>query len=114
MKYYVANFTISCQEDIKTAAAELLADAAGEAGFEAFEETEGGMKGYVQTDLLDRDMLDEQIKNFVLPDVKINYTLQPVEDRNWNEEWEKQGFEPITVGDIIIYDAKRGWPMWLI
>ncbi len=109
MKYYVANFTISCQEDIKTAAAELLADAAGEAGFEAFEETEGGMKGYVQTDLLDRDMLDEQIKNFVLPDVKINYTLQPVEDRNWNEEWEKQGFEPITVGDIIIYDAKRGY-----
>lgn len=89
-------------------AKELLADAAGEAGFESFEDTENGIKGYVQTDMLDHNMLGELIRNFILPDVNISYTLSPMEDRNWNEEWEKQGFEPIVIGNnIVIYDAKH-------
>ncbi len=89
-------------------AKELLADAAGEAGFESFEDTKRGMKGYVQTDMLDHNMLEELIQNFILPDVNISYTLSPMEDRNWNEEWEKQGFDPIVIGnDIVIYDAKH-------
>ncbi|EPH19305.1 50S ribosomal protein L11 methyltransferase [Hoylesella oralis] len=108
MKYYVVDFIISCKEEIKDMAKELLADAAGEAGFESFEDTENGIKGYVQTDMLDHNMLGELIRNFILPDVNISYTLSPMEDRNWNEEWEKQGFEPIVIGnDIVIYDAKH-------
>ena len=108
MKYYVVDFIISCKEEIKDMAKELLADAAGEAGFESFEDTENGIKGYVQTDMLDHNMLGELIRNFILPDVNISYTLSPMEDRNWNEEWEKQGFEPIVIGNnIVIYDAKH-------
>lgn len=108
MKYYVVDFIISCKEEIKDMAKELLADAAGEAGFESFEDTENGIKGYVQTDMLDHNMLGELIRNFILPDVNISYTLSPMEDRDWNEEWEKQGFEPIVIGnDIVIYDAKH-------
>ena len=108
MKYYVVDFIISCKEEIKDMAKELLAKAAGEAGFESFEDTENGIKGYVQTDMLDHNMLGELIRNFILPDVNISYTLSPMEDRNWNEEWEKQGFEPIVIGNnIVIYDAKH-------
>ncbi len=108
MKYYVVDFIISCKEEIKDMAKELLADAAGEAGFESFEDTENGIKGYVQTDMLDHNMLGKLIRNFILPDVNISYTLSPMENRNWNEEWEKQGFEPIVIGnDIVIYDAKH-------
>ena len=108
MKYYVVDFIFSCKEEIKDMAKELLADAAGEAGFESFEDTENGIKGYVQTDMLDHNMLGELIRNFILPDVNISYTLSPMEDRNWNEEWEKQGFEPIVIGNnIVIYDAKH-------
>ncbi|ETD21269.1 MULTISPECIES: 50S ribosomal protein L11 methyltransferase [Prevotellaceae] len=108
MKYYVVDFIISCKKEIKNMAKELLADAAGEAGFESFEDTKRGMKGYVQTDMLDHNMLEELIQNFILPDVNISYTLSPMEDRNWNEEWEKQGFDPIVIGnDIVIYDAKH-------
>ena len=33
MKYYVVDFIISCKEEIKDMAKELLADAVGEAGF---------------------------------------------------------------------------------
>ena len=109
MKYYVADFTISCKKEVKDIAKELFVESAGEAGFESFEETEHGIKGYVQIELLNRKILDENIQRFILPDVSITYTLSFIEDRNWNEEWEKKGFDPITIGNnIIIYDAKHG------
>ena len=94
MKYFEADFVISpCSPD----AADLLAAIAGEAGFESFEETPTGLKGYVQQQLFDQSTLQTALADFPFDNVNITYTIREAEDRDWNEQWEQEGFEPIIV-----------------
>ena len=105
MKYLVAEFKIECQDGMIQIARDLLTDALGEAGFETFEDTEDGIKGYVQESLFDENAMNDVISNFMLPDVTINANIQEAEYKNWNEEWEEAGFERIN--SITIYDARH-------
>lgn len=108
MKYLVANFKIKVQEDLMQVCRDLLADSAAEAGFESFEDKEDGLEGYVQKELFDKDVLDANIENFPIEDANIEYEVKDAEDKDWNQEWEEQGFEPICVDDqVLIYDAKH-------
>lgn len=108
MKYLVAEFKIECQDDMIQIARDLLTDALGEAGFETFEDTEDGIKGYVQESLFDENAMNDVISNYMLPDVTINANIQEAEYKNWNEEWEEAGFERININDsITIYDARH-------
>lgn len=107
MKYLEAKFIINSPEDIMQTAKDLLADMAGEAGFESFEDTATGINGYVQEQLFNREMLDAGIATFPLSTVSVSYTVNKVEDQDWNEAWESEGFAPINIGNsIVIYDAK--------
>lgn len=108
MKYLVAEFKIECQDGMIQIARDLLTDALGEAGFETFEDTEDGIKGYVQESLFDENAMNDVVSNFMLPDVTINANIQEAEYKNWNEEWEEAGFERININDsITIYDARH-------
>ncbi len=108
MKYLVATFNIEVEADLLEASRDLLADGAAQAGFETFEETEQGMDAYVQKELFDREALDAYIADFPISDAHITYSIQDAEDKDWNQEWEEQGFEPIYVADqVVIYDAKH-------
>ncbi len=108
MKYLVAEFKIECQDGMIQIARDLLTDALGEAGFETFEDTEDGIKGYVQESLFDENAMNDVISNFMLPDVTINANIQEAEYKNWNEEWEEAEFERININDsITIYDARH-------
>ena len=108
MKYLVAEFKIECQDGMIQIARDLLTDALGEAGFETFEDTEDGIKGYVQESLFDENAMNDVISNFMLPDVNISANIQEAEYKNWNEEWEEVGFERININDsITIYDARH-------
>lgn len=108
MKYLVAEFKIECQDGMIQIARDLLTDALGEAGFETFEDTEDGTKGYVQESLFDKGAMNDVISNFMLPDVSISANIQEAEYKNWNEEWEEAGFERININDsITIYDARH-------
>ena len=94
MKYFEAEFVIS---PLSPDAADLLAALAGEAGFESFEETPTGLKGYVQQQLFDQSALQTALADFPFDNVDITYTIREAEDRDWNEQWEQEGFEPIVV-----------------
>ena len=108
MKYLVATFNIETTADLLQACQDLLADGAAEAGFESFEETETGMEAYVQKDLFDKEALDAYIADFPIIDTRITYDIKDAEDKDWNQEWEEQGFDPIFVNDqVVIYDAKH-------
>ena len=108
MKYLVATFNIEAEADLLEASRDLLADGAAQAGFETFEETEQGMDAYVQKELFDHEALDAYIADFPISDAHITYSIQDAEDKDWNQEWEEQGFEPIFVADqVVIYDAKH-------
>ena len=108
MKYLVATFNIEAEADLLEASRDLHADGAAQAGFETFEETEQGMDAYVQKELFDRETLDAYIADFPISDAHITYSIQDAEDKDWNQEWEEQGLEPIYVADqVVIYDAKH-------
>lgn len=108
MKYLVAEFKIECHDGMIQTARDLLADALGEAGFETFEDTDEGIKGYVQQQLFDKNGMEDIIKNFILPDASISVDIEDAEYKNWNKEWEEAGFERIDIGGrITIYDARH-------
>ncbi len=108
MKYLTTSFSIKAEESLMQTCRDLLADGAAEAGFEAFEETEKGLDAYVQKELFDQSALDAFIASFPIPSAEITYTIAEAEDKDWNEEWEDQGFAPICINDqVLIYDAKH-------
>ena len=98
MKYLKANFYIT---PVSQPARDVVAALAGEAGFESFEETDFGMTGYVQAELFDKSKLDEDLLNLPFPDTKVKYDIQEMEDKDWNEGWEREGFEPIHIGKRV-------------
>lgn len=108
MKYFVANFKIECEPELMQPARELLSAAACEAGFEAFEDTEAGLQGYVQRPLYNKEALDEAIADYMPEGATVTYDVEEVPDQDWNQGWEEEGFEPIGVSEnLIIYDAKH-------
>ena len=108
MEYLKVVFTLNVANEDMEAAKDLLADLAAAAGFEAFEETDDKLVGYVQPQLLDKAALDEAIADFPITSARIAYEMVEAENRNWNEEWEANGFEPICIeGRCIIFDARH-------
>ena len=106
MKYYEVDFTIvPCSQD----AQDILSALAGEAGFETFEETATGLKGYVQQTLFDEEVLKLVLEGFPFENVSLSYSIQEAEDKDWNEQWEQEGFEPIVVrdGKLVIHDGRH-------
>ena len=113
MKYIKATFTIT---DINgkainniimlQTAKDLLCEIAGRAGFESFEDENNIVYGYIQKELFDKDLLDNNIQFIPLNNIKISYILQDIKNKNWNEAWEETGFEPIIIKNkCIIHDT---------
>ena len=105
MKYYEVTFTIQPLSDDSR---DIVAALAGEAAFETFEETTDGLKGYVQQQLFDEALLRQTLDACPLPDLSVSYTVSEAEDRDWNEQWEQEGFEPIIVDNrLVIHDGRH-------
>ncbi len=106
MKYFEVEFRISPYSDD---ASDLLAALAGEAGFETFESVPDGLKGYVQQSLFDEQVLKDSLSDFPFEGVAITYDIREAEDRDWNEQWEQEGFEPIIISDgaLVIHDGRH-------
>lgn len=104
MKYYEVEFTVP---DI-SGAADLLVSYAGDIGFEAFDESGDRLMGYIQRQLYDEEALKAMVDEFPMGSEKIVYTVREAEDKDWNEQWEQEGFEPIPIGkDICIHDGRH-------
>ena len=109
MKYKIADFKIACTPELTQIAKDLLPDLMGEVGFESFEDTPDGLKGYIPADLMDTNSLKQVLDTFPLESVNISYTLSDTEDKNWNEAWENTGFAPINIDNqVLVYDARTG------
>ena len=112
MKYFEAIFELRIQNselrELMQDARDVLAAMAGEAGFETFEETETGLKGYVQRALFDEEALKTALDDFPFEGITVTYDIHEAEDRDWNEQWENEGFEPIVIPpSIIIHDGRH-------
>ena len=99
MKYFEVTFSVNpCNET----ATDILSALIAETGFESFVECEGGMQAYVQQSLFDEDALKNIIAEFPIPETEITYTITEPEDKDWNEEWEKNFFQPIVIEDRCV------------
>lgn len=99
MKYFEVTFSVNpCNETIT----DILSALTAEIGFESFVECEGGMQAYIQQSLFDEEALKNIIADFPIPDTKITYTITEPEDKDWNEEWEKNFFQPIVIEDRCV------------
>lgn len=99
MKYLEVTFTTHpCNETVN----DVVSALAGDIGFESFVECEGGIQAYIQQALFNKEVLDEMISEFPIPNAKVEYTVKEAEDKNWNEEWEKNFFQPIIIGDRCV------------
>lgn len=82
----------------KELGSEILVAELGEKPFESFIETEFGITAYIQKALWTEDVL-EDIFILTSPEFTVSYTIEEIEQVNWNEEWEKN-FEAIDVDGI--------------
>lgn len=99
MKYLEFTFrTIPCTE----VANDVLSAVLAEAGFESFVEQPDGINAYIQKDLYNESVLKGALADFPLPDVQTEYSYTEAEDKNWNEEWEKNFFQPIVIDNRCV------------
>lgn len=99
MKYFEVTFTAQpCNETITDVLSGLTADI----GFESFVECENGMKAYIQQSQFDETALQQVVEDFPIPGASISYSITEPEDKNWNEEWEKNFFQPIVIDNRCV------------
>lgn len=116
MKYFVTKFRISAAnapmgEAQMNTARELCAALAGYAGYESFEDTPEGVDGYIQQGAFDEVALNAAFADFPLEGAVVSFSTDVAEDKNWNEQWEKEGFDPIIIGDRCrIHDIYHAAP----
>ncbi|QQS51586.1 MAG: 50S ribosomal protein L11 methyltransferase [Bacteroidota bacterium] len=93
MKYTAINIEISEPNGEKQ---EILVAILDSLGFEGITETTTGAVGYISSLQYDRDMLELSLAGVKdTLHAKIVHE-EPVEEKNWNEEWEKN-FKPVIV-----------------
>lgn len=96
-----AKSEITSFEDIYDLAAAFLA----EAGFESFESDDKWMTAYISSKESGGrnpgEIAAEALTSFPMP-VEFNISSQFIEGKDWNEEWEKNYFQPILIDDMCV------------
>jgi ribosomal protein L11 methyltransferase len=82
----------------KELGSEILVAELGELPFESFIESDFGVVAYIQKQFWTENIL-EDLHILNSPEFVVSYTIEEIEQVNWNEEWEKN-FESIEVDGI--------------
>lgn len=83
MQYTVVKIKMSELGDQR----DLLVYELGDEGkYDSFEETQEGLNAYVPTAQFDRQWLEERLAKV---EGEVSYEAEALEDKDWNEEWEK-------------------------
>ena len=73
-----------------------------EVGFESFVESDAGVNAYISEKSFSNEVIAEVLENIPLFDVAVKYEIEQIKGCNWNEEWEKNFFQPIIIQDKVI------------
>ena len=82
----------------KELGSEILVAELGELPFESFIDSDSGIVAYIQKQFWTENILDD-LHILSSPEFQISYTIEEIDQVNWNEEWEKN-FEAIEVDGI--------------
>lgn len=78
---------------------EILISDLSDINFEAFLETEDGVEAYIEESDLNMKEVEEVFNKLREADFEISHTSSVLEEKNWNEEWEKN-FDPVEIKDL--------------
>ena len=95
MKYTEVDITLSKTNPFR----DLLVYNLGDEGpYDSFEEKKDGLKAYVPTDNFDEQFLHDTIDDLksMDSDLRVEYTVTDLADKDYNEEWERQ-HQPVLV-----------------
>lgn len=92
MQYLYIDITIT---PFSESIADIVTAFLGEIGFDSFEQTETGINAYIKKDDLIEETLISTLDDIAIPDVSFSYTIHEMENKDWNEEWEKNNFDPV-------------------
>lgn len=85
--------------------ADLAADALAACGYEAFEETSGGIVAYCTATNYDAEATNHAIDT-LKQYAPISYTVTDIPDRNWNTLWEQHSYRPICIDNrCVVHDS---------
>lgn len=101
MNYIEVEFACEPNNEIVTS---VLSATIGEIGFESFVENEIGVLAYIQESLYDEGQLESLLADFPI-EAKISFSHKKVENKNWNEEWEKNYFQPLIIDNRCIIQS---------
>lgn len=85
--------------DLQPEQKEILIAQLAEAGYEGFEETDGGLDAFINKKDFDKSLLHEISYKYQTP-----YTSEKIAATNWNKIWESN-FEPVIVEDYVAVRA---------
>ncbi|HSZ24758.1 MAG TPA: 50S ribosomal protein L11 methyltransferase, partial [Cytophagaceae bacterium] len=102
MRYIEVKITTSAE------LSELLIAELAEIGYDSFQEIDSGLDAYIEQDLFLEVKLQELIEKYSKTE-SISYSFGLMEDKNWNEEWEKN-FQPVIIGEDCIVRASFHFP----
>jgi ribosomal protein L11 methyltransferase len=77
---------------------EILTVHLAELTFDSFVDTEDGVLAYAPVGDWNESALDEIVKSMRAMEAEVAYSIQEIEQQNWNAEWESQ-FSPIDVSE---------------
>lgn len=82
-------------------ATDLLAALLGDIDYESFVPDADGLTAYIQAPLWNEENIKAVIEEFPF-DCQIKMTHNRIEGKDWNEEWEKNYFQPIIIGEKCV------------
>jgi ribosomal protein L11 methyltransferase len=104
MDYFEITFTCDSPIDATTIF-DMLAAGLGEIGFESFMQNDERLFAYIPAIAFETIKLEACLKQFPLENVQFHYTSTFIKAQNWNEEWEKNYFQPVRIGNECMVRA---------
>ena len=83
---------------------DVLTSQLGESDFESFVSTETGFEAFIPENLFQEETVKMVLEPFS-ENFKFEILSEKIEDRNWNEEWEKNYFKPLVVAKECVVRA---------
>lgn len=102
MRYTQYTFAVEGEQtsELLETAYDLLSGMLAPLGFDSFQQEGTQLLAYIPTEDITADLsIEHLLADFPIPSLTFHYQTLQIEDINWNEEWEKNYFQPISLAD---------------
>lgn len=99
MKYTKAIFKLSPDNDTNR---EILVAYLSQLDLESFDETEDELNAFFPVGKISPSSINDCLESIPF---EVNYEEEEMPDVNWNEEWEKNYFQPLLINDQVLIRA---------